>query len=67
MRPGQTFEDLGSNGQAGSNNISHCMGITVDGEKFIAHARSKKIARKIAAIDACNKLFGTNFKNDEIA
>lgn len=63
MRPATKYVDLGSEGQA--PNVLHRIGTEVDGEHFIGTAKSKKLARKNAAIDACNRFFGTNFVKDD--
>jgi hypothetical protein len=59
MRAGIHYEDLGSTGQLGST-TQNC-GVTVDGQHFVGSGRSKKLARKAAAIKACNQIFGTAF------
>ncbi|XP_031627838.1 double-stranded RNA-specific editase 1-like isoform X2 [Contarinia nasturtii] len=63
MRPVTKYVDLGSEGQV--PNILHRVGVEVDSQHFIGSAKNKKLARKNAAIDACNKLFGTTFAKDE--
>lgn len=63
MRPGAKYVDLGSEGQV--PNILHRVGVEIDGEHFIGTAKNKKLARKNAAIDACNKFFETNFVKEE--
>lgn len=63
MRPSVKYVDLGSEGQV--PNIQHRVGVEVDENHFIGSARNKKLARKLAALEACNKLFGTNFVKDE--
>jgi hypothetical protein len=40
------------------------VGVLVDGVHFLASARSKKLARKSAAIKACNQLFATAYSED---
>lgn len=51
---------MGTEGQ--SPNILHRMGVTVDEKSFIGASRNKRTARKNAAIEACNALFGTKFE-----
>lgn len=63
MRPSTKYVDLGSEGQA--PNIAHRVGVEVDAKHFIGSAKNKKLARKNAAIDACNQCFGTQFVKDE--
>lgn len=65
MRPATKYVDLGSEGQV--PNILHRVGVEVDNQfHFIGTAKNKKLARKNAAIDACNQIFGTTFEKDEI-
>lgn len=63
MRPGTKYIDLGNEGK--SPNISHKIGVDVDGAHFIGCAKNKKLARKLAARDACNTLFGTQYPLEE--
>lgn len=63
MRPVTKYVDLGSEGQV--PNILHRIGVEVDGNHFIGTAKNKKLARKNAAIEACNEMFGTNFVKDD--
>lgn len=63
MRPQTKYVDLGSAGQV--PNILYYVGVEVDGNPFIASAKNKKLARKYAAIDACNQSFGTVYIKDE--
>lgn len=63
MRPSTKYVDLGSEGQA--PNIAHRVGVEVDSKHFIGSAKNKKLARKNAAIDACNQCFGTQFIKEE--
>lgn len=63
MRPATKYVDLGSEGQV--PNILHRIGVEVDGNHFIGTAKNKKLARKNAASEACNEMFGTNFVKDE--
>lgn len=55
MRPCTAYMDLGSSGAP--PNISHTVGCQVDGENFIGAGRSKKDARKSAAMEVLKKLF----------
>lgn len=64
MRPTSQYVELGTDGI--TPNIIHRMGITVNGQQFIGAARSKKLARKAAAIEACNSLFNTSYARDDI-
>ncbi|XP_055390271.1 uncharacterized protein LOC129619173 isoform X2 [Condylostylus longicornis] len=59
MRPGLTYIDLGAEGLP--PNQTQKTGVTVDDQHFIGTGKSKKIARKNAAANACNTLFNTNF------
>lgn len=59
MRPNTKYVDLGSEGK--SPDITHRVGIEVDGRNFVGVAKSKKLARKIAARDACNTFFDTKY------
>lgn len=63
MRPAARYVDLGSDGK--SPGIVHRVGIDVDGKQFIGVAKNKKQARKNAAREACNTLFGTNYPKEE--
>lgn len=63
MRPGVRFVDLGSEGC--SPDITHRIGVEIDGHHFVATAKNKKLARKFLAIDACSKLFNIQFSRDE--
>lgn len=63
MRPGTKYIDLGTEGK--SPNISHSIGVDVDGTHFIGRAKNKKLARKLAARDACNTLFNTQYELEE--
>lgn len=63
MRPQTKYIDLGTAGT--KPNILYYVGVEVDGAPFIASAKNKKLARKYAAIDACNQSFGTAFNKDE--
>lgn len=64
MRPSTQYVELGTEGV--TPNITHRVGVTVNGQQFVGAARSKKLARKAAAIDACNTLFKTNFSRDDL-
>lgn len=59
MRPGTKYVDLGAEGK--SPVIVHSVGVEIDGRQFIGRAKNKKLARKLAARDACNTLFGTQY------
>lgn len=61
MRPQVPYEDLGSNQTNDPAKREFSVGVTVDGERFIGKARSKKMARKEAAAAACLKLFDVKF------
>ncbi|XP_050077943.1 uncharacterized protein LOC126564864 [Anopheles maculipalpis] len=59
MRPQISYEDLGTNND--KLNREFIAGLRSDGRYFIGKGRSKKLARKAAAIDACKDLFGVVF------
>uniref|UniRef100_A0A182PI24 DRBM domain-containing protein n=1 Tax=Anopheles epiroticus TaxID=199890 RepID=A0A182PI24_9DIPT len=59
MRPQISYEDLGSNNNQSNNEFT--AGLRSDGQYFIGKGRSKKLARKAAAIEACKILFGVEF------
>uniref|UniRef100_A0A182LTX3 DRBM domain-containing protein n=1 Tax=Anopheles culicifacies TaxID=139723 RepID=A0A182LTX3_9DIPT len=59
MRPQIAYEDLGSNND--QLNREFMAGLRSDGHYFVGKGRSKKLARKAAAIDACKELFGVVF------
>ncbi|XP_035891985.1 uncharacterized protein LOC118503125 isoform X2 [Anopheles stephensi] len=59
MRPQISYEDLGSNND--QLNREFVAGLRSDGRYFVGKGRSKKLARKAAAIDACKDLFGVVF------
>uniref|UniRef100_A0A182W4W3 DRBM domain-containing protein n=1 Tax=Anopheles minimus TaxID=112268 RepID=A0A182W4W3_9DIPT len=59
MRPQIAYEDLGSNNDQANREFK--AGLRSDGHYFIGKGRSKKLARKAAAIDACRELFGVVF------
>ncbi|XP_058831764.1 double-stranded RNA-specific editase B2 isoform X2 [Topomyia yanbarensis] len=61
MRPQVPYEDLGSNNNNDPAKREFSVGVTVDGERFIGKARSKKLARKEAAAIACRTLFDVAF------
>lgn len=65
MRPQGQYTYLGSEGQP--PNILHGISLVVDGQKFTGKSKNKKTARKNAAVEACNKLFGTTFVIEETA
>ncbi|XP_058063892.1 double-stranded RNA-specific editase B2-like isoform X2 [Anopheles bellator] len=60
MRPQVPYEDLGTENDM--QDRIFVAGITVDGLHFVGKGRSKKLARKAAAIDACKKLFEIKFE-----
>lgn len=62
MRPQTQYIELGSEGT--TPNVIHRIGVTVDGREFIGSARSKKAARKAAAIQACNVTFRCAYEAD---
>ncbi|KAL5278020.1 hypothetical protein ACFFRR_002957 [Megaselia abdita] len=62
MRPGITFEVIETIGQ--TPNIVQRVQVIVDENTFVGVGRSKKSARKDAAINACNEIFGTSFVNE---
>uniref|UniRef100_A0A182SJ84 DRBM domain-containing protein n=1 Tax=Anopheles maculatus TaxID=74869 RepID=A0A182SJ84_9DIPT len=59
MRPQIPFDDLGFNGDLLYPEFT--AGLLVDGHYFTGKGRSKKLARKAAAGNACNVLFGVVF------
>uniref|UniRef100_A0A182JN54 DRBM domain-containing protein n=2 Tax=Anopheles atroparvus TaxID=41427 RepID=A0A182JN54_ANOAO len=59
MRPQVAYKDLGSNDDPLNREFSAA--INVDGMQFLGQGRSKKLARKAAAIDACKTLFNVTF------
>ncbi|XP_053668105.1 double-stranded RNA-specific editase 1-like [Anopheles marshallii] len=59
MRPQIAYEDLGSNND--QLNREFRAAIRSDNHHFIGTGRSKKLARKAAAIEACKVLFGLEF------
>lgn len=61
MRPQIPYEDLGSNNTNDPAKREFSVGVTVDGQRFIGKARSKKLARKEAAVVACQQLFDVQF------
>lgn len=63
MRPGVTYNDLGVTGE--KPNTIQTLGVLVDDQKFVGTGRSKKVARRNAAVNVCNTLFGTNFSLEE--
>lgn len=64
MRPGTKYVDLGTEGKSPA--IIHSVGVDVDGSQFIGKAKNKKLARKLAAQEACNTLFGTNYQEEAV-
>lgn len=64
MRPQTQYVELGSEGT--TPNVIHRVGVTVDGRTFVGEQRSKKAARKAAAVKACNEVFGCAYVPDEI-
>lgn len=65
MRPQTQYVELGSEGT--TPNVIHRVGVTVDGREFVGEQRSKKAARKAAAVQACNAMFGCAYVQDEMA
>ncbi|XP_053683581.1 double-stranded RNA-specific editase B2 isoform X3 [Sabethes cyaneus] len=61
MRPQVPYEDLGTNNSNDPQKREFSVGVTVDGQRFIGKARSKKLARKEAASAACRTLFDVAF------
>lgn len=61
LRPYTTFEDVDTSFNTDPRTSSKRVRVTVDSHSFEANGRSKKIARRLVAINACNELFGTNF------
>lgn len=61
MRPQVPYEDLGTNNSNDPQKREFSVGVTVDGQRFIGKARSKKLARKEAASAACHSLFDVVF------
>lgn len=61
MRPQVPYEDLGSTNNTDPTKREFSVGVTVDGQRFIGKARSKKNARKEAAAAACRSLFDIQF------
>lgn len=59
MRPGTQYQELGSQGT--TPNIVHAIGVTVDGLQYIGSGKSKKVARKEAARQACETTFKITF------
>lgn len=59
MRPQVQYQYLGSEGQP--PNILHGISLVVDDRSFSGKSKNKKTARKNAAVEACNALFGTSF------
>lgn len=62
MRPGINFDVIETIGQ--TPNIIQRVQVVVDDNTFVGVGRSKKTARKDAAVNACNEIFGTQFVND---
>lgn len=62
MRPGTQYVELGSQGT--TPNITHAIGVTVDGQQYIGNGKSKKIARKEAAKTACESVFKVKFEEE---
>lgn len=63
MRPGLNYVDHGS--FAEKPNVMQKVSIEVDGIEFFAVGRSKKLARRNAAVAVCNQLFNTNYVKEE--
>ncbi|XP_052899811.1 uncharacterized protein LOC128306363 isoform X2 [Anopheles moucheti] len=59
MRPQIAYEELGSINDP--MNREFMAGLRTDGLHFIGKGRSKKLARKAAAVEACKILFGLEF------
>ena len=60
MRPQSTYVDLGSTGAPPT--VEFTIGVTVDERQFIGKGKSKKIARRNAAAEACQQIWGTDFE-----
>ncbi|XP_049292876.1 double-stranded RNA-specific editase B2-like [Anopheles funestus] len=60
MRPQVTYENLGLSGDP--TKMEYIAGIRTDGYYFFGSGRSRKLARKAAAMEALSKLFGIVYK-----
>lgn len=63
MRPGAVYNNDEIEGTSSSSiGADHqTIKVNVDGQSFSGSGRSKKHARREAAANACNTLFGTNY------
>ncbi|XP_017058862.1 uncharacterized protein LOC108099748 [Drosophila ficusphila] len=64
MRPGIVYKYLGSKGAPPF--VLFTMLVNVDGKDFTANGTSKKIARRNLAAQVCDKLFGTDFRIEDM-
>lgn len=64
MRPGVQFEEISSVGM--SPHIVHTVSITIDHVIYMGQGRTKKIAKKIAAKEAIEALYGVKFSEEAL-
>lgn len=64
MRPGVAYNDAAADEKETSNgaNSLQYVSVQIDTQIFHGSGHSKKQARREAAANACNSLFGTNFE-----
>ncbi|XP_055684686.1 double-stranded RNA-specific editase Adar-like isoform X2 [Lutzomyia longipalpis] len=62
MSPGVQFLDVGSEGRP--PNVQHTVSVCLQGKNFVGTGRTKKVARKNAAMEACMSVYGVKFNPD---
>uniref|UniRef100_A0A1L8DCA8 Putative double-stranded rna binding motif protein n=1 Tax=Nyssomyia neivai TaxID=330878 RepID=A0A1L8DCA8_9DIPT len=62
MSPGVQFLDVGSEGKP--PNVQHTVSVCLQGKNFVGTGRTKKVARKNAAMEACISCYGVKFNPD---
>lgn len=62
MSPGTQFVDVGSEGKP--PNVVHTVSVSLNGKNYVGTGRTKKIARKNAAMEACMDRYGVKFNPD---
>uniref|UniRef100_A0A1B0GNH4 Uncharacterized protein n=1 Tax=Phlebotomus papatasi TaxID=29031 RepID=A0A1B0GNH4_PHLPP len=62
MSPGTQFVDVGSEGKP--PNVVHTVSVSLNGKNYVGTGRTKKLARKNAAMEACMDRYGVKFNPD---
>ncbi|XP_059618738.1 double-stranded RNA-specific editase B2-like isoform X2 [Phlebotomus argentipes] len=65
MNPGTQFTDVGSEGKP--PHVVHTVSVSLCGKDYVGTGRTKKLARKNAALEACMDCYGVQFNADIIS